>query len=82
MASDVAPARVTEVPVAPLPAVLAETTFEAVVVDWDGAAVPDRAVDVAAVRARVEALCAAGVHVVVVSGRHVRSVDGRWRPGR
>jgi trehalose/maltose hydrolase-like predicted phosphorylase len=77
MAGDVTPARVTAVPVAPLPAVLAETTFEAAVVDWDGAAVPDRAVDVAALQARVEALCAAGVHVVVVSGRHVRSVDGR-----
>jgi hypothetical protein len=63
--------------VAPLPAVVVERTFEAVVVDWDGTAVPDRAVEVAAVRARVEALCAAGVHVVVVSDRHVRSVDGR-----
>jgi trehalose/maltose hydrolase-like predicted phosphorylase len=76
-ASDVTPARVTAVPVAPLPAILTEETFEAVVVDWDGAAVPDRAVEVAPLRARVEALCAAGVHVVVVSGRHVRSVDRR-----
>ena len=75
--SDMTPARVTADPVAPLPAVLAEATFEAVVVDWDGAAVPHGAVEVAALRARVEALCAAGVHVVVVSGQHVGGVDRR-----
>jgi trehalose/maltose hydrolase-like predicted phosphorylase len=60
-----------------LPAVLTETTFEAVVVDWDGTVVPDRRADASAARAGVAALCAAGVHVVVVSGTHVGNVDGQ-----
>ena len=58
-----------------LPEVPADTTFEAVVVGWDSIAVPDRGADAAAVRARVEALCAAGVHVVVVSGKDVGELD-------
>jgi len=55
----------------------ADSTFEAVVFDWDGTAVPDRRADAGGIRARVEALCAAGVHVVVVSGTHVGNVDGQ-----
>jgi trehalose/maltose hydrolase-like predicted phosphorylase len=62
---------------APLPEVLAETTFEAVVFDWDGTAVADRAADATAVRDRVEALSAAGMHVAVVSGTHVGNIDGQ-----
>lgn len=54
-----------------------DTTFEAVMFDWDGTAVPDRAADAAAVRERVEALCSRGVHVLVVSGTHVGNVDGQ-----
>lgn len=57
--------------------------FEAVVFDWDGTAVPDRLADASRVRALVEALCAAGMHVAVVSGTHVGNVDGQLaaRPG-
>ncbi len=65
----------------------AESTYEAVVFDWDGTAVPDRRAVGDAIRARVEALCLAGVHVFVVSGTHVGNVDGQLRarpagPGR
>ena len=68
-------------------AAVANRTFEAIVFDWDGTAVPDRRSDAADVRARVEALCAAGVHVFVVSGTHVGNIDGQLRarpagPGR
>ena len=64
-----------------------ERTFEAILVDWDGTAVPDRRSDATEVRARVEALCAAGVHVFVVSGTDVGNIDGQLRarpagPGR
>ena len=76
-ASHLSPAPLTSAEAVPLPEVLADTTFEALVFDWDGTAVPDRTADAAAVRARVEALCAAGVHVVVVSGTHVGNVDGQ-----
>src|SRR5262245_20495989 len=54
-----------------------DRTFEAVIFDWDGTAVPDRASDASAVRDLVEALCAAGVHVEVISGTHVGNVDGQ-----
>ena len=57
MTSSPTPAPVTAAPAVALGAVLAETTFGAVVFDWEGTAVPDRAADAAAVRARVEALC-------------------------
>ncbi|MGH8837180.1 MAG: hypothetical protein ACRDWG_19625, partial [Actinomycetes bacterium] len=56
-----------------------DRTFEAVIFDWDGTAVPDRSADARAVRGLVEALCAAGVHVVVISGTHVGNVDGQLR---
>ena len=52
-------------------------TFDAIVLDWDGTAVPDRSAVASDVRARVEALVAAGVHVVVVSGTHVGNIDGQ-----
>jgi len=51
--------------------------FEAVVFDWDGTAVPDRAADAEPVRGLVEALCAAGLDLFVVSGTNVRNVDGQ-----
>lgn len=51
--------------------------FEALVFDWDGTAVPDRAADAAEVRTLVERCCAQGVHVAVVSGTHVGNVDGQ-----
>ncbi|MGZ8612588.1 MAG: hypothetical protein ACXWX0_10015, partial [Actinomycetota bacterium] len=53
--------------------------FEAVAFDWDGTAVPDRTADAEPVRELVEALCAAGVDVLVVSGTHVGNVDGQLR---
>ena len=64
-----------------------DVMVEAVIFDWDGTAVPDRAADAGPVRSRVEALCAAGVHVVIVTGTHVGNVDGQLRarpsgPGR
>jgi len=49
--------------------------FEAVVFDWDGTAVPDRRADAAPLRATVEDLCALGMHVVIVSGTDVDTVD-------
>ncbi len=57
----------------------AGTTFAAVVFDWDGTAVPDREADASAVRERVERLCAASVHVFVVTGTHVGNIDGQLR---
>ena len=54
-----------------------EETFEAIVFDWDGTAVPDRQSDASVVRDRVEALSAAGVHVIIVTGTHVGNVDGQ-----
>jgi trehalose/maltose hydrolase-like predicted phosphorylase len=54
-----------------------DSTFEAVIFDWDGTAVADRQADATAVRARVEGLCMAGVHVFVVSGTHVENIDGQ-----
>src|SRR5665213_2539491 len=54
-------------------------TFEAIVFDWDGTAVADRRADASAVRDRVEALCDAGVHVIIVTGTHVGNVDDQLR---
>ncbi|MGD9701973.1 MAG: glycosyl hydrolase family 65 protein [Acidimicrobiia bacterium] len=54
---------------------LADATFEAVVFAWDGIVVADRRANADDVRARIEALCAAGVHVFVVSGQHADDVD-------
>jgi trehalose/maltose hydrolase-like predicted phosphorylase len=53
--------------------------FEAIVFDWDGIAVPNRASDAGTVRGLLEALCAAGIELVVVSGTHVGNVDGQLR---
>jgi hypothetical protein len=51
--------------------------FEALVFDWDGTAVPDRGADGGRVRAGVEAACALGLDVAVVSGTHVENIDGQ-----
>jgi trehalose/maltose hydrolase-like predicted phosphorylase len=60
----------------PLPSEL-DRRFEAIVFDWDGTAVPDRRADAAELRRVIEALCASGVDVAVVSGTHVGNVDGQ-----
>ena len=51
--------------------------FEAIVFDWDGTAVPDRAADASFLRELVEDLCAAGMHLCVVTGTHVGNVGGQ-----
>jgi len=61
--------------------------FEACVADWDGTLVPDRSADAARVRTLIEALCAEGFDVVVITGTNVDNVDGQLRarpsgPGR
>src|ERR671931_1213064 len=51
--------------------------FEAVVFDWDGTAVPDRAADASELRELVEELCLRGLDLVVITGTHVGNVDGQ-----
>jgi trehalose/maltose hydrolase-like predicted phosphorylase len=53
--------------------------FEAVIFDWDGTAVPDRQADASSLRGVVESLCAAGMHLAVVTGTHLGNVDGQLR---
>ena len=57
--------------------------FEALIFDWDGTAVPDRASDAGAVREALEAATELGLDVAVVSGTHVENIDGQLsaRPG-
>src|SRR3954452_17270709 len=71
----------------PVPVSIADRTFEAFVFDWDGTAVPDRRADASEARRLIEALCAAAVEVIIVSGTHVGNVDGQLQarpsgPGR
>jgi len=54
-----------------------ERRFEAVVLDWDGTAVPDRRADAGRVRHLFEALSRAGFDIAVVSGTNVDNVDGQ-----
>ncbi len=61
-----------------LPADL-DRRFEALIFDWDGTAVPDRAADAGAVRTAVQDACALGLDVAVVSGTHVGNIDGQLR---
>jgi trehalose/maltose hydrolase-like predicted phosphorylase len=61
--------------------------FEAIVFDWDGTAVPDRSADASRLRALLEQLSDAGVHLAVVTGTHLGNVDGQLHarptgPGR
>jgi len=53
--------------------------FEALVFDWDGTAVPDRASDAARVRDLIERLCQHGMHVAIISGTHVGNIDRQLR---
>ena len=50
-------------------------TFEAIVFDWDDMALSERQRDLSHVRERIEDLCGAGVHVVVVTGSRVDDID-------
>lgn len=69
-----------------------DETFEALVFDWDGTAVPYRNANAAELRVLVQALCAAAVHVFVATGTHLENIDNqlgaaawhsiRARPGR
>jgi hypothetical protein len=54
-----------------------ERRFEAIVFDWDGTAVPDRKSDASHLRVAVERACREGVDVIIVSGTHVKNVDGQ-----
>ena len=68
-------------------AAVMDRTFAAMVLDWGVAVAPDRRASLRAVRHRVEALCADGVHIAVVGGTGCADVDGRLRarpsgPGR
>jgi len=56
-----------------------DETFEALVFDWDGTAVPDRQADATEARECIEALCSAGTHVFVVSGTHLENIDDQLR---
>jgi hypothetical protein len=72
---------------APRTAAVSDRTFAAIVFDWDGTAVPDRRAPADGARDRVERLCAAGIHVAVVSGTNLANVDGQLHarpvgPGR
>lgn len=51
--------------------------FEAIVFDWYGTAVPDHTADATRIRRLVEDACAAGLELAIVSGTHMRNVDGQ-----
>jgi trehalose/maltose hydrolase-like predicted phosphorylase len=51
--------------------------FEAVVFDWDGTAVPDRAADGTEQRALVEELTRLGLDLVAITDTHVGNIDGQ-----
>jgi trehalose/maltose hydrolase-like predicted phosphorylase len=62
-----------------------DETFEAVVLDWDDMTLPDRQSELSPLRERIEDLCGAGVHVVIVTGSRVEDIDEQiWArpPGR
>ena len=61
--------------------------FEALVFDWDGTAVPDRAADARELKELVEEACSLGLHLGIVTGTHIDNVDGQLQarpagPGR
>ena len=66
----------TSIDRAALPAAL-DRRFEAVVLDWDGTAVPDRQADASRVRGLIEELCGLGLDVAVITGTHIGNVDGQ-----
>ena len=51
--------------------------FEALVFDWDGTAVPDRATDARELKKLVEEACSLGLHLGIVTGTHIGNVDGQ-----
>jgi trehalose/maltose hydrolase-like predicted phosphorylase len=51
--------------------------FEAIVFDWDGTAVSDRAADATDLRELVQELCLRGLDLVVITGTHIGNVDGQ-----
>jgi trehalose/maltose hydrolase-like predicted phosphorylase len=59
-----------------LPAVV-DRRFEAIVFDWDGTAVPDRAADASELCDLIEELCRTGMNLAVITGTHVGNVDGQ-----
>ena len=59
-----------------LPAEL-DRRFEALIFDWDGTAVADRAADAGALRGAVESASMLGLEMAVVSGTHVGNIDGQ-----
>lgn len=66
---------------------LLDETFDALVFDWDGTAVPDRHADASRLCQQIQELSAAGTHIFLVSGTHVGNVDGQLHarprgPGR
>jgi trehalose/maltose hydrolase-like predicted phosphorylase len=65
-----------DAPSPPLPAGLVRR-FEAAVFDWDGTAVPHRRSDAGRVRELVEALCAVGFDVAIVSDSQLGNVDSQ-----
>ena len=58
---------------------LSRRRFEALLFDWDGTAVADRAAATDELRRQVENLCKLGMHLAVVSGTHVENIDGQLR---
>ena len=52
-------------------------TFEAIALRWEGVTAPDPPADASGLRARLEALSAAGVHVVLVSDGRPEETDRR-----
>lgn len=66
----------------PLPPPLARR-FEAIVFDWEGTAVPDRKADATRIRRLVEAACASGLDLAIVSHTPAGDVDRQLaaRPG-
>jgi trehalose/maltose hydrolase-like predicted phosphorylase len=65
-----------EVVAADLPREL-DRRFDAFVFDWDGTAVPDRRADASELRCAVEALCALGADVAVITGTHLGNIDSQ-----
>jgi trehalose/maltose hydrolase-like predicted phosphorylase len=49
--------------------------FEAIVFDWDGIRVLERAADARRLRVLIEELCARGLDLVVITGTHLDDVD-------
>lgn len=51
--------------------------FAIIAFDWDGTAVPDRRADASAVASLLDALLLRSVPIVIITGTHLRNVDGQ-----